>query len=815
MYTYQTPGTYNVCLSVTNSDGLSAEICSNLTVVPQSTGKPLLKVDDKDYSKKQQGQAFQLFGSGFTPYSVVTVFVWKDGGFHQIFEQKANERGEISWSWPSSSSTCEPPTGLYELQALDKNNGESNLIREEVTSNPACITSTPRPASEKLISPIAEYPDPYEAPVSSIYDHSGSPGDKDGIVRAFNGEEGSIGRREDVCKRSKDDNIRFLTDVINYVSYSRESLCYDGHYGIDFAVYNSTIVAALPGKVIKTHTDCPNEPKPDCGSGWGNYVVIQHTNSLQTLYAHLKNISVSEGTEVSQGQKIGISGNSGNSNGPHLHFGVCRQSTGICNTRNAAWVDPYAEGLWANSKLIKPRDKSLVRVKDKSEVFWIQNGKRYHVLGTDRVKIDILDAMKSLSGWGWDKVQIVSAEVLNQFALAGKFIALDQSSDGILIRQQGTKQVYVIEGGRPFHVRDESEFAARGFDWNDVIIVSADIMQLLNISPASVADWQQVLPEVAQRYGHDPKLIQAIIQVESKGNSKAESYRGARGLMQIMKETWEDTTRKLAKNWGWDEAFDPVKNIEVGCAYLNWLRNYLEKNRNKWRVPWPEIGLAAYNAGPGSVEKYNFDIPPFAETQKYVKLVMEKYNGSTADGIISPDQKTKTIEQAIASLVPNDPPDVAQPDAVIGDVEMTKALGYYEKQQPVPNTDGEIIDDATMLRLQDLWLSRRPVSSSSLRLITSETSLRREWGLLTRQLDRHSLEFIVLGFDVRSIRVEIFNLQGQRVFAEEAPNNRLTFRGQDSQGQRLANGVYLYVVTVRSHDGTIQRSSVRKLILQR
>lgn len=544
--------------------------------------------------------------------------------------------------------------------------------------------------------------------------------------------------------------------------------------------------------------------------GWGNYVVIQHPNGLQTLYAHLKSVSVSENAQVFQGQEIGISGNSGKSDGPHLHFGVCRQDTGVCNTRNAAWVDPYAESLWVNSKPLSPRDKSLVRVQDRPEVFWIQNGKRYHVLGTDKVSIDIIKAMSSLPGWGWNKVQIASAESLNQFKYAGEFIALDQRSNGILVRQQGTKPVYVIEGGRPIHVRDESDFAARGFNWNDVIEVTTNIMQLLGLAEVN---WQQVLPEVAQRYNHDPKLIQAIIQVESNGDPKAVSPVGARGLMQITKGTWEDTVRRLQKNWNWDEAFDPVKNMEIGCAYLDWLRKYLEKNRNKWRVPWPEIGLAAYNAGPGSVESYNFDIPPFKETQNYVKKIMEKYrDGGTSDAILLPE--SKTIEQAIASLVPNDPPDVANPEVVIGDVEMTKALGFYEKQQPVPNTDGKIIDDATMLRLQDLWISRRPVSSSA-NLTMSETRLRREWGLLARQLDRRSIEFIVLGFGVESLRVEIFNLQGQRVFAEEAPSNRLTFRGQDSRGQRLANGVYLYVVTVRNHDGTIKRSDVRKLVLQR
>ena len=90
-----------------------------------------------------------------------------------------------------------------------------------------------------------------------------------------------------------------------------------GHNGIDFgAPIGSTVVAALDGVVTLTRG----------GDGWnggyGNYIVIKHSNGTQTLYAHLSNISVNQGQTVNKGQMIGRSGNSGQSTGPHLHFEV-------------------------------------------------------------------------------------------------------------------------------------------------------------------------------------------------------------------------------------------------------------------------------------------------------------------------------------------------------------------------------------------------------------------------------------------------------------------------------------------------------------
>lgn len=118
------------------------------------------------------------------------------------------------------------------------------------------------------------------------------------------------------------------------------------------------------------------------------------------------------------------------------------------------------------------------------------------------------------------------------------------------------------------------------------------------------------LIEAAQkRHGVDFSLIKAVIKVESNFNPKAVSRKGAKGLMQIMPGNFAS----LFVN----DPFNPSQNIMAGALYLKRLFNRYEN-----KLP---LVLAAYNAGPESVDKYH-RIPPFAETQNYVKKVMKAYS---------------------------------------------------------------------------------------------------------------------------------------------------------------------------------------------
>lgn len=120
--------------------------------------------------------------------------------------------------------------------------------------------------------------------------------------------------------------------------------------------------------------------------------------------------------------------------------------------------------------------------------------------------------------------------------------------------------------------------------------------------------WEARIPDLAAQYGVDEALVRAVIRMESGGKADAVSHKGAMGLMQLMPGT--------AKMLGVDDPFDPVQNLEGGIKYLSQLSDKYEGDLTKT--------LAAYNAGPGRVDAYG-GIPPFAETQKYVRSILALY----------------------------------------------------------------------------------------------------------------------------------------------------------------------------------------------
>jgi len=123
---------------------------------------------------------------------------------------------------------------------------------------------------------------------------------------------------------------------------------------------------------------------------------------------------------------------------------------------------------------------------------------------------------------------------------------------------------------------------------------------------SSAADYRNFIEDASQQYQIDPLLVEAVIQIESGFNPNAVSRKGATGLMQLMKDT--------ASQYQVSDRFDPHKNIGVGVQHLRYLMD-----RYSDQIP---LVLAAYNAGAGNVDKYH-GIPPFPETRRYVKKVLE------------------------------------------------------------------------------------------------------------------------------------------------------------------------------------------------
>ncbi|MBI4676827.1 MAG: lytic transglycosylase domain-containing protein [Elusimicrobia bacterium] len=148
-----------------------------------------------------------------------------------------------------------------------------------------------------------------------------------------------------------------------------------------------------------------------------------------------------------------------------------------------------------------------------------------------------------------------------------------------------------------------------GFDGSTFAAIK-DYLLARGAKPGVVGQTIQLVLDEVKRYSLDPTLVLALILQESGYNPKAQSHVGAKGLMQIM----PGTGRGLGLHGS--DFFDPVKNVKAGIKYLADMLSRFGGDVKK--------ALAAYNAGPGAVEKYH-GVPPYQETRGYVKTVYATY----------------------------------------------------------------------------------------------------------------------------------------------------------------------------------------------
>ena len=123
--------------------------------------------------------------------------------------------------------------------------------------------------------------------------------------------------------------------------------------------------------------------------------------------------------------------------------------------------------------------------------------------------------------------------------------------------------------------------------------------------PGGPVPYQALVEQAARKNGLDPALLAAVAQTESGFNPRAQSRAGAKGVMQLMDAT--------ATRLGVTDAFDPAQSLEGGARFLVGLLKHFNGD--------VRLALAAYNAGPGAVQKYG-GIPPYQETQRYVPKVL-------------------------------------------------------------------------------------------------------------------------------------------------------------------------------------------------
>jgi soluble lytic murein transglycosylase-like protein len=142
------------------------------------------------------------------------------------------------------------------------------------------------------------------------------------------------------------------------------------------------------------------------------------------------------------------------------------------------------------------------------------------------------------------------------------------------------------------------------------------------------ADLDRIIYEAGVREGVDPRLIHAVIWQESRYKPSAVSHAGAQGLMQLMPAA--------AKRFKCEDRNDPASNVAAGTKYLRWLLKRFDGNVT--------LALAGYNAGEGSVDKHD-GVPPFDETQKYVRVITGRY-GKNYHPTLTPEEATNYFRLA-------------------------------------------------------------------------------------------------------------------------------------------------------------------------
>ena len=131
----------------------------------------------------------------------------------------------------------------------------------------------------------------------------------------------------------------------------------------------------------------------------------------------------------------------------------------------------------------------------------------------------------------------------------------------------------------------------------------------INKNPVPTEEIENLIDEYSKINNLDKDLVKSVVRHESGFNANATSKCGAMGLMQLMPAT--------AESLGVTNAYDAEQNIAGGTKYLKGLMDRFDNNK--------ELALAAYNAGPNAVKKYG-GIPPYKETQNYVKCIMKTYD---------------------------------------------------------------------------------------------------------------------------------------------------------------------------------------------
>ncbi|MDO9214819.1 MAG: lytic transglycosylase domain-containing protein [Methylococcales bacterium] len=199
------------------------------------------------------------------------------------------------------------------------------------------------------------------------------------------------------------------------------------------------------------------------------------------------------------------------------------------------------------------------------------------------------------------KLTVISLALLASTEATADVFKFVDGSGHVFYTDQPRNKLYKRIIKTPIHVPSAKNNSGSPF--------MAAMLKRHTFSGVNKARYSELIADAAQRHQVDEKLLHAVIQTESAYNSTAISSAGATGLMQLMPAT--------ALRFGVTDRNDPDQNVEGGTRYLKHLITMFG--------PRLDLAIAAYNAGENAVIRHNNTIPPYRETQDYVRQVLALY----------------------------------------------------------------------------------------------------------------------------------------------------------------------------------------------
>jgi soluble lytic murein transglycosylase-like protein len=191
---------------------------------------------------------------------------------------------------------------------------------------------------------------------------------------------------------------------------------------------------------------------------------------------------------------------------------------------------------------------------------------------------------------------LTSLDILNRIGIVALLLGLSAPAHAQIYSWRDANGNLVLSNKRPGATAPLPSYAVPKAD---------GVRATRSVVSSRAQAYDELISEHSKAHGVRPGLVRAVMQVESGFNPYARSPKGAMGLMQLMPAT--------ARQYGVKNPFNPAENVRAGVAYL---RELLDRYDNK-----EELALAAYNAGPGAVDKHGQTVPPYRETRSYVAQI--------------------------------------------------------------------------------------------------------------------------------------------------------------------------------------------------